>query len=133
MPVVYFYLSIILFIQGCSSQIELADRKYPSRFRINVVDDLLETHDGNTFSANLHGIHPVFGNALRIKARGVSVESIKNSDSKKASLAFRQWHRFSELLKEAKIVEVRDLERGTNGFWVLADVYIDGVLFSGAP
>ena len=133
MPVVYFYLSIILFIQGCSNQTELADRKYPSRFRINVVDDLLETHDGNTFSANLHGVHPVLGNALRIKARGVSVESIKNSDSKKASLAFRQWHRFTALLKEAKVVEVHDLERGTNGFWVLVDVYIDGVLFSGAP
>ena len=86
----------------------------------------METLNGNTFVANVKNIHPVFGEALTIKVRGLKVESIETEDSSSASRAFRQWHKFSNLLKEASDIELRNLERGRNGFWIWADVYIDG-------
>ena len=72
----------------------------------------METLSGNTFVANVKNIHPVFGEALTIKVRGLKVDSIETEDSSSASRAFRQWHKFSNLLKEASDIELRNLERG---------------------
>jgi hypothetical protein len=125
------FLAIFLFL-GCSYQTDYSGRKYPKNFILHVADDVLESLNGNTFTANIRGIHPVFGNAINIKVRGLSAKSITDPDTEIATLAFRQWHRFSELIKEAKVIELRDLERGSDGFWVWADVYIDGVLLQDA-
>ena len=59
----------------------------------------METLSGNTFVANVKNIHPVFGEALTIKVRGLKVDSIETEDSSSASRAFRQWHKFVNLLK----------------------------------
>jgi hypothetical protein len=119
--------ALFLFL-SCASQTDYAGKKYPKKFSLRVADDVLETLNGNTFTANVRGIHPVFGNAIKIRVRGLSANAITDLDTEKATVAFRQWHRFNALIKEAKVIELRDLERGNNGFWVWADVYIDGVL-----
>ena len=119
--------ALFLFL-GCASQTDYAGKKYPKKFSLRVADDVLETLNGNTFTANVRGIHPVFGNAIKIRVRGLSANAITDLDTEKATVAFRQWHRFNALIKEAKVIELRDLEWGNNGFWVWADVYIDGVL-----
>ena len=121
-------LFALFLIAGCASQTDYDGKKYPKKFTVIVADDVLETLDGNTFVANVRGIHPVFGNAIRIRVRGLSANDITDLDTKKATVAFRQWHKFTALIKEAELIELRDLERGNNGFWVWADVYIDGVL-----
>jgi hypothetical protein len=74
----------------------------------------------------VRGVNPVFGRALKIKVRGLVVESVSETNSSKVSTAFRQWHQFRQILKESKTVEIRNLERSSEGFWVWADVYIDG-------
>ena len=132
MHIVCFFVFLISLLQGCSLSSHSYDYKYPSKFSINVDRDLLETHDGKTFSANLNGVHPVLGNAIKIKVRGLIAESLTDPDPKKSSLAFRQWHRFTALLKEAQTIDIRDLERGKGGFWVLADVYVDDFLITGS-
>jgi hypothetical protein len=72
------------------------------------------------------GVNPIFGRALKIKARGLQVESVSDTNASKVSTAFRQWHQFRQILKESKTVEIRNLERSSEGFAVWADVYIDG-------
>ena len=123
--------ALFLFL-GCASQTNYAGKKYPKKFSLRVADDVLETLNGNTFTANVRGLHPVFGNAIRIRVRGLSANAITDLDTEKATVAFRQWHRFTALIKEAEVIELRDLERGEKGFWVWADVYIDGVLLKDA-
>ena len=125
-------LFALFLIIGCTSQTDSADKKYPKKFILHAADDVLESLNGNTFTANVRGIHPVFGNAIRIKVRVLSANSITDLDTEKATVAFRQWHRFTALIKEAEVIELRDLERGKKGFWVWADVYIDGVLLKDA-
>ena len=119
--------ALFLFL-GCASQTNYTGKKYPKKFILRVADDVFETLNGNTFTANIRDIHPVFGNAIRIRVRGLSANAITDLDTEKATVAFRQWHRFTALIKEAEVIELRDLERGNNEFWVWADVYIDGVL-----
>lgn len=121
-----FFSTLFIFLVSCSSEGKFFRQSYPDKFKLSAETDVMETLSGNTFVANVKNIHPVFGEALTIKVRGLKVESIETEDSSSASRAFRQWHKFSNLLKEASDIELRNLERGGNGFWIWADVYIDG-------
>ena len=121
-----FFSSLFIFLVSCSSEGKFFRQSNPDKFKLNAETDVMETLSGNTFVANVKNIHPVFGEALTIKVRGLKVDSIETEDSSSASRAFRQWHKFSSLLKEASDIELRNLERGRNGFWIWADVYIDG-------
>ena len=121
-----FFSTLFIFLVSCSSEGKFFRQSYPDKFKLNAETDVMETLNGNTFVANVKNIHPVFGEALTIKVRGLKVDSIEMEDSSSASRAFRQWHKFSNLLKEASDIELRNLERGGNGFWIWADVYIDG-------
>jgi len=121
-----FFSTLFIFLVSCSSEGRFLRQTYPDKFKLIAETDVMETLSGNTFVANVKNIHPVFGEALTIKVRGLKVDSIETEDSSSASRAFRQWHKFSNLLKEASDIELRNLERGRNGFWIWADVYIDG-------
>ena len=121
-----FFSTLFIFLVSCSSEGKFFRQSYPDKLKLNAETDVMETLSGNTFVANVKNIHPVFGEALTIKVRGLKVDSIETEDSSSASRAFRQWHKFTNLLKEAGDIELRNLERGRNGFWIWADVYIDG-------
>ena len=119
-------LVFLFFLVACSSSQTSVIQGFPSRFYLDVSKDILETLDGNTFVAHVKGVNPIFGRALKIKARGLQVESVSDTNASKVSTAFRQWHQFRQILKESKTVEIRNLERSSEGFAVWADVYIDG-------
>ena len=116
---------------GCavSEQAIQAERTgFPMRFVLDKGRDLKETVSGNTFVATLPGVHPVFGEALTIRVRGLQAESIREKDPQKATLAFDQRLAFRRALDDARRVELRNLERGKGGFWIWADLYLDGRL-----
>ena len=116
-------------ISGCRvpGQAIQAERiVFPKRFVLDKVKDLKETISGNTFVATLPGIHPVFGEALTIRVRGLKAESIKAKDPQKATLAFDQRLNFKRAMEDAQTIELRNLERGEGGFWVWADLYLNG-------
>ena len=119
-------------MSGCSTVSEQtmpAERTvFPKRFVLDKSNDLKETISGNAFVASLPGIHPVFGETLTIRVRGLYAESIKEKDPKKATLAFDQRLAFKRALEDARTVELRNLERGEGGFWVWADLYLNGRL-----
>ena len=81
---------------------------------------------GHSFVANLPQVHPVFGRALTVKVRGITVQSIDDKNTEKSRAAFRQWHVFKRMLEGAETVEISNLERGETGFWVWADLYLNG-------
>ena len=107
-------LFLVFFLVACSSSQNSLNQVFPSRFYLDVSKDILETLDGNTFVADVRGLNPIFGRALKIKVRGLQVESVMDINSSKV------------ILKESKTVQIRNLERGSEGFWLWADVYIDG-------
>ena len=91
-------------VSGCavSEQAILAERTgFPMRFVLDKGRDLKETVSGNTFVATLPGVHPVFGEALTIRVRGLQAESIREKDPQKAALAFDQRLAFRRSLDDA--------------------------------
>ena len=128
MVIYKFGFGLLLILSGCSHTPNVKNQNFPTRFQLDVTSDILETINGNTFVAHVRGLNPIFGRALTIKIREIKVESIEDKDSNKASLAFRQWYQFRRLIKESKSVEIRNIERGGEGFFVWADLYLDGKL-----
>lgn len=118
-------------MSGCAASKQAIHQErtvFPKRFLLDKERDLKETTSGNSFVTTLPGVHPVFGEALTIRVRGLRAESIKQDDPRKAALAFDQWLKFKRVMEDARTVELRNLERGEGGFWVLADLYLDGRL-----
>ena len=101
-------LVFLLFLVACSSSQNSVVQVFPSRFYLDVSKDILETLDGNTFVAHVKGVNPIFGRALKIKARGLQVESVSDTNASKVSTAFRQWHQF----RQPKV-----LRAGVARFW----------------
>ena len=120
------FLWLTILLAGCSSKSGENNHKFNSRFQLDVTTDILETLDGNAFVANLPQVHPVFGRALTVKVRGITVQSIDDKNTEKSRAGFRQWHVFKRMLEGAETVEISNLERGKTGFWVWADLYLNG-------
>jgi hypothetical protein len=122
----------ICLVTGCGSvsnqAVEAQRIVFPKRFVLDKGRDLKETISGNSFVATLPGVHPLFGEALTIQVRGLQAESVKEKDPQKATRAFDQWLAFKRTMENAHTVELRNLERGRGGFWVWADLYLDGRL-----
>ena len=117
---------------GCgsvSNQSVRAQRPvFSERFVLDKERDLKETISGNEFVTTLPGVHPVFGETLTIRVRGLQAESLKQKDPQRATRAYDQWLVFKRAMENAQTVELRNLERGTGGFWVWADLYLNGRL-----
>jgi hypothetical protein len=128
---IFFFALALSLLFGCSVSPNASQEKrtaFPMRFVLDKSRDLKETISGNTFVATLPGIHPVFGEALTIRVRGIQAESVQEKNPQKAALAFDQWLRFKRAMEDARTVELRNIERGAGDFWVWADLYLDGRL-----
>lgn len=129
-----FLALLVVFLTGCSNSwpeggtANQADSVFPVRFLLDKGTDLKEIVSGNEFVTDLPGVHPVFGQAVQVRVRGIRSESIKEGDPEKAAQAFRQRLHFKRLLEDAESVELRNLERavGENSFLVWADLYLNG-------
>lgn len=90
-----------------------------------VVSKIRSVYDGDTFRADIAGVHPIIGHNVSIRIYGVDTPEIRGecpSEKRKAKNA----QRFVEqALTLAKTVELRDVRRDKY-FRLNADVYVDG-------
>ena len=116
---------------GCNSrgQLDFSDserpRDFPGRFYLMPGRDVGKVLDGNTFLANLHGVHPLLGDNVPIRIRGFSAPILPPEKSEDLPAAISAWNHLRRTLENARDVELRLLERGSDGFYLIADVYLD--------
>ena len=124
-----------LIVAGCSGPAAgpavgtPGERSFAKRFVISKGNGLRETLSGNSFVADLPGVHPLFGEAVTIRVRGLKADSVKDEDPRTAARAYDQWLKFKRTLENAKSIELRNLERGRGALWVWADLYLEGRFF----
>lgn len=85
----------------------------------------LHNYDGDTFTVDIPGVHPFFGNSTSIRVLGIDTAemSSKNDCARKKALAARK--RTQDLLNGATTVTLSNLKKDKY-FRVLATVTIDG-------
>ena len=90
------------------------------------ISGITSVYDGDTFRANIPNYPPIVGENIGIRINGIDTPEIRGKCPKEVSLA-KDAQRFAEkTLRSAKVVELRNLQRGKY-FRVVADVYADGV------
>jgi len=94
-----------------------------------VVHGLVSVYDGDTFTCDIDGLHPLIGESISIRIRGIDAPEMKDerSDIREKSIQARDYLR--RRLVTAEKIELRHLERDKY-FRILADVYVNEILIS---
>ena len=89
------------------------------------VKSVKRVHDGDTFIVDIADVHPIIGDQISIRIKGIDTPEIADtrSDIKKIALQARDY--LSARLQAAWSIQLKNIERDKY-FRILADVYIDG-------
>ncbi len=96
------------------------------KFKDVVVDEVTSIYDGNTFRANINSYPDIIGKRMAIRINGIDTPEIKTKCIKEKKLARKAKQFTVSKLRNAKIIELRNIKRGKY-FRIVADVYIDGI------
>ena len=130
---------VLLSFLGCSLRKESAfqgknaQAGFPTRFQLAQGQDVGTVIDGNTFLANLRGVHPLLGNDVPIRIRGFSASPLPPAKDEDLPAAIAAWTRLRHVLENARELELRMLERGEDGFFLMADLYVEGKMLKLDP
>ena len=105
-------------------------RGFPQRFELLNGRDVGRVLDGKTFVVNLPGVHPLLGENVPLRVRGLHALELPPPRDEDLSSAITQWNQLRKLIENAQRIELRRLERGKDKFYLLADVYLDGEFLS---
>jgi endonuclease YncB( thermonuclease family) len=90
-----------------------------------VLAEITSIYDGDTFRGNIKGYPPIIGQRIGIRVAGIDCPELRDKRQKIKELA-RQAKQFTvQHLREAKVIELKNMCRGKY-FRIVADVYIDG-------
>ena len=113
------FISAVIFITTTTSSYA-ADQTYGTL----TCSEITSIYDGDTFRCTIPNVHPLIGNRIGIRVAGVDTPEMKDKRPEIKSLAQRAKQFTVQQLRSAKLVELRNVQRGKY-FRIVADVYID--------
>jgi len=87
---------------------------------------ITSVYDGDTFSANIPNYPSIVGENIGIRINDIDTPEIRGKCAKEILLAKDAQRLAEKTLRSAKVVDLRNLQRGKY-FRIVADVYADGV------
>lgn len=88
------------------------------------VDEVTSIYDGDTFRANISTYPDIIGKRISIRINGIDTPEIKAKCIKEKELAIKAKQLTVTTLRNAKTIELRNMQRGKY-FRIVADVYAD--------
>jgi micrococcal nuclease len=89
------------------------------------INEVTSIYDGDTFRVNIKGYPSIVGERVPIRINGVDTPEMRGKCVKEKTLA-RDAKQFTvSKLRDAKVIELRHMQRGKY-FRIVADVYVDG-------
>ncbi len=82
-------------------------------------------YDGDTCAFTLPGIHPLFGEKIRVRFAGIDTPEIRGKCEQEKALAKEARDVVRGILEKARRINLRDAKRG-NYFRIVAKVVADG-------
>jgi len=89
------------------------------------VSRVLRVYDGDTFICDLNEFPPLIGKNIRVRLKHINTPEIKGKDQFVRDAAFAEKQRLEHLLSNAKVIELRNIDR-CKYFRILCLVFIDG-------
>lgn len=90
-----------------------------------VVSKIRSVYDGDTFRADIAGVHPIIGHNVSIRIYGVDTPEIRGECPSEKVKAKNAQRFVEQALRLASTVELRNVRRDKY-FRLNADVYVDG-------
>ena len=91
-----------------------------------VVEKYLSNYDGDTFRVDIPDVHPIIGQNIPIRLRGVDTPEILGKCDEEKALAIKARDFVRDLLANAESIILQNIGRD-DFFRILADVSVDGV------
>lgn len=91
-----------------------------------VVDEVTSIYDADTFRASIDGWPGIIGKRVPVRVKGIDAPELRGKCAAEIGAARQAKQVAVSLIREAKVIELRSIERGKY-FRVLADVHLDGV------
>ena len=88
--------------------------------------EVVRVYDGDTFFVDIPSLHPLLGDEIGVRVRGVDTPEIRGHCDRERELARRARDFVQERLAQAATVTLVDVERGKY-FRIVASVVVDGV------
>lgn len=117
--VALFEASVVLFVNSATAT---SEHTY-GRFQGVVLHGC---YDGDTCTFTIPGVHPLLGDRIGVRLRGIDTPEIPGKCEEEKALARKARDRLEELLKAAKRIDLVSVARGKY-FRIVADVEADGV------
>lgn len=89
-----------------------------------IIEKITSIYNGDTFRANIAGLHSLIGERISIRVAGVDTSEMRGKCKQEKDLARQAKQVTVEALRSAKVIELRNTKRGKY-FRIVADVYVD--------
>ncbi len=86
---------------------------------------VLKNYDGDTITVDIPNIHPLLGNKVSVRVRGIDTAEVKGKSPCEKDAARVARNLVESLTKNAKVIDLENIERDKY-FRILADVIADG-------
>lgn len=94
-----------------------------------VITEVVSVYDGDTFKVNIKEYPTILGEKISVRVNGIDTPEIKGKCLQEKELAQKAKKVATYMLKNATVIELRNMQRGKY-FRIVADVYADGVSLS---
>jgi endonuclease YncB( thermonuclease family) len=86
------------------------------------IDKLVRVYDGDTIFVDIYNFHPLLGNNIGVRLRGIDTPELRNKKQKKRALELKYF--LTDKLMSCKYIYLKNMSRGKY-FRIVADVYCD--------
>ena len=91
----------------------------------NLPAKYVKNYDGDTVTVTIPGVHPLLGDKISVRVRGIDTPEVKGKCQQEKDLARTGQRLVESMLKNAKTVTLENVGRGKY-FRIVADVIADG-------
>jgi micrococcal nuclease len=93
------------------------------------ISELVSVYDGDTLKVNIKEYPTILGEKISVRVNGIDTPEIKGKCLQEKELAQKAKKVATYMLKNATVIELRNMQRGKY-FRIVADVYANGVSLS---
>lgn len=91
----------------------------------SAVIEVTSIYDGDTFRGTIKGYPSIIGERISVRIYGIDCPEMRDKDAKNKAKAQKAKQFTVEKLREAKVIELREMKRDKY-FRILARVFVDG-------
>ena len=121
------FILIIIILSSLLNAEALSKKVYGSVY----VSEVTSIYDGDTFRVNIKDYPTLLGYHMSIRVNGIDTPEMRTKCVKEKNLARKAKQFTVSFLRNAKVIELRNMKRGKY-FRIVADVYADNQSLSSA-